>query len=219
MKKQRYASVPKQGQQGFQATHGMSQSPEYRTWAAMIRRCHLPGSSGYEKYGARGIYVCDEWRASFEAFFASMGRRPSPQHSIEREDNDGPYAPHNCTWATTALQAYNKRNTALLSHDGKTMSLRAWSEETGIPYQTIKCRFYRGSSPERILHPGPLMRENTDFNRGERSSCSRLTEENVREIRRLRDDGMKMKDIGDKFGVALATVDSILKRRTWAWLD
>lgn len=185
----------------------------------MINRCHLPTSTGFRKYGARGIIVCDDWRGSFEAFFADMGERPSPLHSIERRDNDGPYSPSNCVWATPEAQAYNKRNTALLTHNGRTATLREWAKETGVPYAKIKSRFYRKLPPERIFQTDDLIRENTDFNRGERSSASKLTAEDVREIRRLRSDGAIMKDIGKRFGVAVTTVDAILKRRNWGWLD
>ncbi len=53
-------------------THGLSRTPEYSTWQSMIARCHRETSTGYHKYGARGIRVCERWR-SFENFLADIG--------------------------------------------------------------------------------------------------------------------------------------------------
>lgn len=89
--------------------HGMSRSDEYSIRHGMIRRCHAPGSPGYAEYGGRGIAVCDEWRASFDAFFADMGPRPSRLHSIDRINPDLGYFKENCRWALPTTQARNKR--------------------------------------------------------------------------------------------------------------
>jgi hypothetical protein len=97
-----------------QRTHGESTrggpTPEYTVWALMKQRCNNPRSTAFFYYGARGIGVCERWTNSFEAFLADMGRRPSPQHSIDRyPDNDGDYEPGNCRWATKQEQQVNKK--------------------------------------------------------------------------------------------------------------
>lgn len=89
--------------------------PEWGAWQQMIGRCHRPRSTRFAYYGGRGITVCDRWRfgegdlTAFECFIADLGRRPRPDLSIDRIDNDGNYEPGNCRWATRAQQRANQR--------------------------------------------------------------------------------------------------------------
>jgi len=96
--------------------HGMSNTPEYRTWVGMNRRCSDPKDVGFKHYGGRGIAVCDQWRESFLAFYADMGKRPAGM-SLDRINVNGPYAPDNCRWATQKQQVSNRRNSAQTRYD------------------------------------------------------------------------------------------------------
>ena len=91
-------------------THGMTSTPEYGIWKGMKRRCLNPRDSYWENYGGRGISICERWLNSFENFYADMGKRPSPDLSIDRyPNNDGNYEPANCRWATKSQQNANRR--------------------------------------------------------------------------------------------------------------
>lgn len=131
-------------------THGLYYTAEHRAWAGMRTRCRNPKSDSYDRYGGRGITVDSSWD-SFEQFLADMGPRPGAGYSIERIDNDGPYAPGNCRWATVLEQARNKHNNTRLTYHGQTMALSAWAEAKGIRADTIMARIGHGWSIEKAL--------------------------------------------------------------------
>jgi len=132
-------------------THNRSGSPEYNTWILMKRRCFDKRIPKYQNYGGRGIAVCDEWVASFEAFLSHVGPRPSPDHSIDRIDNNGNYEPGNVRWATAAQQSRNMRTTTMLTVGGVTRPLVEWAELKNIKAITLHRRIHRGWSPERAV--------------------------------------------------------------------
>ena len=129
-------------------THGDTRnrdiSSEYGIWCAMKTRCYNPSVRSYADYGARGIVVCDEWRDDFARFLADMGRRPSGM-TIERKDNDGPYSPENCTWASRAIQAINKRSAISITLDGQRMNLAEACRIKSLPYHAVHKRITKGT--------------------------------------------------------------------------
>lgn len=126
-------------------------SIEYSAWQEMRARCRNPSHAAYRHYGGRGITVCDAWRESFEAFLADMGRRPSPDHSLDRIDNDGNYEPGNVRWATRERQARNRRSSVLVTFRGVERSVPDWAEDLGISAQTLSHRLKAGWPLERAL--------------------------------------------------------------------
>lgn len=108
-------------------THGMSKTVEYHCWGNMVSRATSTVRPDAALYSLRGITVCDRWRHSFEAFLADMGHRPSPQHSLDRINNDRGYEPDNCRWALPVVQQNNKRNNPVFLYSGKAVTVpQAW---------------------------------------------------------------------------------------------
>lgn len=103
--------------------HGQYQTPEYKTWVLMRRRCRASNHDSFARYGARGIRVCPRWE-SFMNFLADMGPKPSPRHSIERRNTYGNYEPDNCYWATSRQQANNRTSNHLVIYRNQCMTLR-----------------------------------------------------------------------------------------------
>lgn len=136
-------------------THGDSvgrvKSPEMIAWQSLKGRCINPKNPRYKDYGGRGIIVCKEWIESFEVFLQDMGRRPSPQHSIERKSTNGDYTPSNCVWATPDVQGNNKRNNILLEYAGVKRSLAQWATILKRPYSLLYWRHSVGWSVHDIL--------------------------------------------------------------------
>ena len=134
-------------------THGESKSRLYRIWAGIIQRCcNDRARYEWDKYGGRGIAVCDEWRNSFEAFrdwAKSNGYNDSL--TIERKDNNGPYAPWNCRWATTYEQGNNKRTSKRITYNGETRTVREFADRYGLAYSCLYARLKAGWEIEKAL--------------------------------------------------------------------
>jgi len=124
---------------------------EYAAWSRMKSRCNNPSFIEFDKYGGRGITVCEKWSKSFEAFITDVGPRPSPQHSLDRINNNGNYEPGNVRWATRIQQMNNTSRTRLLTLNGKTQGLCLWAYELGVRPKTLRKRLKIGWSDEDIL--------------------------------------------------------------------
>ena len=87
---------------------GRKRTKEYRAWEGMKDRCLNPNYHAYDRYGGRGIKVCEKWLNSFENFLDDVGLAPNIEYSIDRIDNNGNYEPGNVRWVDDWTQAHNR---------------------------------------------------------------------------------------------------------------
>jgi hypothetical protein len=139
--------------------HGLSKTPEYKTWASIKTRCFNPKHDRYCDYGAKGITMCQRWRDSFEAFFADLGQKPTTKHTIARLDHESHYScgkcPEcvaqgwvaNCRWAIKTEQNRSRKPS---SRSGKLdeAKVRLIREQLAkrVPYKKVAADFGIGYS-------------------------------------------------------------------------
>lgn len=121
----------------------------YKVWTGIFTRCYNTRAKEYARYGGRGIRVCERWN-KFENFKEDMFPRPDGM-TLERKDNDGPYSPENCKWATRKEQSHNRRTNKNFTFVGITQCLSEWARIVGIGESGLAKRLKRGWSLERAL--------------------------------------------------------------------
>lgn len=204
---------------GRACKHGMTHSPEYKTWIRMKARCSNPNGKRWDRYGGRGIAVCRRWRESFEDFYEDIGDKPSHLHSIERIDNDKGYlcgrcdeclsrgeVKTNCKWATKDEQNRNRCDNVHLDHDGLRLTVSEWAKKLGCNKKTLLCRLDAGWTVESVLAT-PVLKHRF------------LSDAEAADMRAKYALGVPRKVLADSFGVCLGTVDKIVNLQTRKGID
>ena len=124
----------------------------YRIYSNIHTRCYTKTDPHYERWGGRGIKMCNEWKDDYLAFKEwALSSGYKDDLTIERIDNDGDYCPENCKWITHKEQARNKRNNHFLTYKGERKCLGEWCEIYNIPRSTLWNRVANGWTPEECL--------------------------------------------------------------------
>lgn len=126
---------------GF-VNHGLTGSPTYQSWQAMLKRTLYPSAKDYCRYGAKGIRVVDRW-LTFVNFLADMGIRPSGT-TLDRINGKEGYGPGNCRWSTPKEQSANRKNSVYLSTPIGVMPLTAYASVIGIERHAVRHMLDRG---------------------------------------------------------------------------
>ena len=116
----------------------------------MKERCLNPNHKSFNRYGGRGITICQRWLDSFQNFLDDMGTMPIGM-SLDRKDVNGNYEPGNCRWATSEEQANNKANNRVLEFKGKKQTIAQWAREVGMSREALRHRLNAGWSSEDAL--------------------------------------------------------------------
>lgn len=135
-------------------SHKKSRTRIYNEWLGMKARCYNKAGSNFERYGGRGIAVCDEWKNDFQAFHDwAMENGYSDELSIDRIDVNGNYEPSNCRWTDNYNQCRNRRSNIYVEYYGQKMCLIDAARLSGINSTTIYYRYQRGDRGEDLFRP------------------------------------------------------------------
>ena len=146
------------------ATHKMARSRPFQIWTNMRRRCADQRDKDWRNYGARGVQVCERWSESFENFWVDMGPTYQPGLTLDRTDNDGPYSPENCRWATTKEQSNNTRVNTMVETPLGEMTMTQAAETWGLKVVTVYARVNRyGWTLEQALTTPPGKKPSTSL--------------------------------------------------------
>lgn len=132
--------------------HGESHTRLYIIWSDMLKRCEYEQNDNYERYGKRGIIVCEEWHDYLEFKKWALANGYKDNLTVDRIDGNKGYEPSNCRWITSKQQANNRKTCVYLESNGMKMSVTQWAEYLNVPVDRIRTRLRLGWSVEDALY-------------------------------------------------------------------
>lgn len=127
-----------------EALYSKNHSVEYDIWIGIKNRTGNPNVKCAHNYIGRGIGICEEWKHSYETFLGYVGRRPSPDYSLGRIDNDRGYEPGNVAWETAEQQANNRRTNVWITVGDTRLTVIQWSRRLDVKPWILYKRCDRG---------------------------------------------------------------------------
>lgn len=118
--------------------HGMTKTDIHRKWSQIKQRCYDKNCKAYQRYGARGIVMCEEWKNDFVSFMNwSYENGYREGLSLDRIDNSKGYYPENCRWVEWKEQANNRTSNIRFTYNGETKNLKQWCKFFNKRYSLV----------------------------------------------------------------------------------
>ena len=124
-------------------THGHSRTPLYVRWTGIKQRCLNENHTSYNRYGGKGIHICEQW-LDYEVFKEWAERNNyKPELELDRIDNSKGYNPENCRWVSKKMNSQNRDSKVMLSENTLTVTIKRLAKENSLTYTCLMSRYYR----------------------------------------------------------------------------
>lgn len=190
--------------------HNMTHTRLYNTWCNMKARCYRKTMKRYERYGGRGIIVCEEWKNSFIAFKNwAMANGYKDDLTLDRINVDGNYEPNNCRWISNLEQQSNRGNNRMITYNGETKALCEWARIYGLKWKTLQGRINDGWDIEKALTTPKLNHEELRNEKDKRSKKIVQKDKNGNVIKIWE----SIKEIQRQKGYAMCSIINVCKHK------
>lgn len=129
----------------------MYKTRPYRIWTSMLNRCRNKNCNNYDRYGGKGVTVCERWKR-FANFWEDMQKGYTDEMTIDRIDNSGNYEPSNCRWVSAKEQLRHKSTVKLFEYDGEKLTIPQLAKKIGMSRWTLYTRIKSGWPIERAIN-------------------------------------------------------------------